>query len=187
MNKIILLNKDRTILTCSADESNHGNGEWGVPEDRKIGEVIVVTFSYFQTDISPQHFTKKRDYSFVDKWIEDSKRDYLFTLLIGPQYQAVYSNLPFAVPRVIDEYLRRKGVNPSELNIFLDGKINRGDKKRMANYFSTRASRIKVDDFPKSKGIFCPTGVYVADAISHYLYTDVSLEKLLKDERFVSL
>ncbi|MEK6877997.1 MAG: hypothetical protein AABY22_00235 [Nanoarchaeota archaeon] len=179
-------NSKDSVLVCCGDESNHG----GIKNE--YGEVVVVTFSQNTEDFTQINFQNKRDYNLAQQWLKNNLRDYLFTVLIGPHFKHTYSNLPFAVPRLVDEYLTRKNLHPSKIGIFVDGELRRDDLIELKKHYK-KISKIHVRGVRKEKSngkeiIYCPPGLFVADNLSNKLFNSkISLETLLKDSRFVAI
>ena len=174
----------KRVLYIGADDSNHA----GV---KKNGEIILATFSFSDRDGAVENFSNRRNPEIVNEWEREAGGDYRFTILtnldistgfsnslVNYEFGSRTSNLPFAVPFLIADFLRtHKGID--QIRLFLDGLIAPQHKEAMSRDFKKLGLELIVEDFPKKrkgekrqtiKRPYCPRVVYVADYKANYLF-----------------
>ena len=183
------MEKEGAILYVGGDDSNHAG--------TSKGEIIVSTFSFLKKDSLIQNFKNRRDYQKSFEWLKDPNRDYIYTAVTDEKYRHSSQNLIEVVPKLIEKYLFKNGLFVKQINIYLDGRLDRGSKNLLRNYFIGKngIEKVVVDNFikktknskgRKSKHPFCPPLVYHADVIANYLNFTPSYLELTMSDKFVS-
>lgn len=177
-----------SVLYVGADDSNHAG-------DTK-GEIIVATFSFDREDSIVKNFPNTREKNVADKWLSLPRKNFLFSILTSEEYRHSSQNLVKIVPNLIDEYLARNSFLVDRLNIYFDGRIESNSREGLRQRFLGRhgIEQVVVDNFIKKinhgrnhieKHPRCPSLVYYADIIAHYLYRDKTFGQLSIDKNFI--
>lgn len=178
----------REYLYVGADDSNHAG-------DTK-GEIIVATFSFDRCDSIVRNFPNKRDLKAVAEWLKLPERDYLFSVLTSDSYRHSGQNLIEIIPYLVDFYLDQNSIQVSNLNIYLDGRLECGARNHIKRHFTEKhgIENVVVDNFIKKtkntngrieKHPCCPVLIYNADVIATSLYRQNTAEQLFTHGKFV--
>ena len=184
------MSSKRGILYVGGDDSNHAG--------TTKGEIIVGTFSFLKEDSLVQNFENRRNYQKTLRWLENPLRDYRSTALVLEKYRHSSQNLVEIIPKLTEKYIIHKRLNLEQINIYLDGRLDRGSREQIRNFFREKLGieKVVVDNFLKKnknkngrmeKHPFCPPLVYYADVIANNLNTLHSYLELTKSEKFMVL
>ena len=183
----------KNTLIVGADDSNHCG-------DSK-GEIIMVTFSWYNPDCVVKDYPNRRDYGAAYKWLEQGEefRDYFFSVLAAERFRREGSNLLGTVPSIVAHYLSVCDLKkPEILKVYFDGRAEkrREDIKRIFSN-TTGIENIYFDNFIKKhrslengriiKHPHCPSVVYFADVLANDFYANRSFEDLVGHRNLVSL
>jgi len=182
------MSSKRGILYVGGDDSNHAG--------TAKGEIMVGTFSFLKEDSIVQNFKNRRDYQKTLRWLENPSRDYRLTALVLEKYRHSSQNLVEIIPKLTEKYILNKKLNIEQINIYLDGRLNRGSRNQIRNFFRERLGieKVVVDNFLKKnknkngkveKHPFCPPLVYHADVLANHLNTLPSYLELTKSNKFM--
>ena len=161
------------VLVVGGDDSNHAASS---PKY----ELNVATFSTLYEDSIVETFHNTRDYDLARRWIEKQERDFRFAILTKEKYAHSSTNLVLVIPKIIHLYLNELDLSPENLKVYLDGRIGRGNRDYIRNYFLGKRGiqRVTVDNFIKKnpgphgetiKRPHCPPVVYYADVLASML------------------
>ncbi|HOW36781.1 MAG TPA: hypothetical protein PLK34_00840 [Candidatus Pacearchaeota archaeon] len=182
----------KRYIICGFDESHKGDS---IYPDKP--EIIVGVFSENILDGIPELGKHKRDFEGAREWMEQEK-DWWFSLLRGEKYKNIPCNLSYEAPKLISQFLEKKGWNNNyekmkedkvHLGIHLDGEACEDYESKIISHFSLLPfEEIKAKNYIKSRdenGRFIqPRIVKIADAIGNKLY-HFSLEELFNHPRLV--
>ncbi|MBI4155331.1 hypothetical protein HY498_04565 [Candidatus Woesearchaeota archaeon] len=166
------------LLYVGGDDSNHAGSS--------KGEIILATFSFCYKDSVVYEFSNKRDFQKAIEWMKNG-RDYRFTLLTDEKYRESSSNLVEIVPHLIWDWLiTNKDLGIEEIHLFLDGRLNGFEKRKLVNEFQdfkfsvyNFTKKLRNKDGHISKMFREPNVVYMADVWANMFFRNKSLEQLL--------
>ncbi len=168
------MEKEIGVLYVGGDDSNHAG--------TSKGEIIVSTFSFLREDSIVNRFKNTRDYQSTVKWLNNENRDYRYSALTSEKYRHSSQNLVEVIPKMVTKYLLEEKLHPGKLNIYLDGRLERGAKQAIRDFLFeyTCIEKIVVDNFIKKnlnkkgrieKHPLCPAVVYHADVLAPFKHS----------------
>ena len=191
------------FLSVGFDDSNH------------IGavkaEINSAVFSFYPEDRVIRKHPNRRKYNETEQWLQAEGRNYRYTVLTGSQLigrQGRYksTNLPFAAPFLVRDYLASLPESERQriagLGLYFDGRISEDDTAALKfcfrDFFNLEiAAFIKKSksgrNIKSSKRFFCPEVVYRADTLASNLFRalhsleGVNLADLVNDPLFVRI
>jgi hypothetical protein len=161
-------------LIVGLDDSNHAA--------KRSGEIIVAAFSFDLEDEEVKKFGKRANYNEALEWLNESKRDYRFTILRAKKFRYLHTNLPHTAEQLIQNYIETNNLKLKKISIFFDGEIQNYQVKNLKNLFNNY--EIEIKNFIKTRGIHvCPKVIYMADILANTIYNDH--KGLLKNKKFI--
>ena len=164
----------KEVLYIGMDDSNHGQVK------SLIGEIIVATCSYNSLFWESKKHHQKRNYNRVEECLEKGV-DYAYTILPHEIARKNISNLPLVAPFFVKYFLNAK--HASRVKLGLDGKLQKTDKEKLNNIFSSEKINVTINDFPKrNRPHYGPELVYLSHIIANRLIR--SFLKFAKDKHY---
>jgi len=176
------------VLAVGGDDSNHS------AQNPKY-EINLAAFSTIPDDSIVRPFPNTRNYDASRKWIGSEQRDFRFAILTKENYAHSSNNLVVVIPKIIQLYLEQTDLFPETLKIYLDGRIDGGDRNHIRGLFIGKRGieRVVVDNFIKKrhgghgetiKRPNCPAVVYHADVLASMLL-GLRAQELFSHEKLV--
>ncbi len=152
----------RNMLCVGVDDTNHAN-------NNQRGDLFSATFSLEQKDIIPEERKNRRYSCEVINWVD--RNDYRFTQLIDDRLRRFKPLTPFFSCFLISSYLKDLKISPENIEIRIDGEIERYQEAWIKDYFRTFDCNVNVKNLVKpNKGrMSCSTVLYAADILSRYI------------------
>ena len=186
--------EEENTLYFGFDESNHAG-------PNKKGEIIVCAYSTEHADSLVKTWPNRREYSTVERWLDQEGHDFRFTILTGEKYryQSSATNLTGAAPDLILPILTDPEVifpYPDKLKLYFDGGgFRREQREFLRRYFQDLGIKeVIIDNFIKKnknkrgktrKGPNCPKLVHLADILANHLIDSLYGGELLSHPKFI--
>ena len=191
------------ILGVGLDESNHAEKVHGNRPTK--GEIIVATFSFYETDMYEECQSSRREYSKVEEWLRAPDRDWRYTVLPFKEASGG-SNLHRVIIPLLEDYLNSLSIKVPEIRSFFDGPLRKRErtwvKKELTKIVSVEKSSAK--GFVKKRYLTnrkrdnggnsvvkrpqCTYLVYAADVLASQLLKEYTTpQKLFGNDKFVPL
>lgn len=188
------------LLCCGCDDSNHNESNIYGRRDLDGYEINLATFSLFGDDGEYRKFKNRRNcrdlerdkiYIDVDKWMGAVGRDYRF-IAIESKQAMMDSNIPWTFPILLRNYLNSVPYNFKNIRVYIDGRLEKDDKKNILSYFPDFPN-MKVCTIVKKrvgkvmpKVLKCPKVLWAADILANKIWR-LGEEKLLTHEKRVAI
>ncbi|MDP1728742.1 MAG: hypothetical protein Q8L27_00880 [archaeon] len=173
---------EQKTLYVGLDNSNHAG--------KRIGEIIVATFSFNPNDSVIQNFGRGKKYEQVNYWFKDKSnpRDCRFGVLIDEKYNHIHQNIPIATPELVLSFLKFLNFTPQNLDLHIDGVIHSPDRKLLKDAFQGVFQNIGIHNYIKHQKVHrCPMLVYAAHLVSNDFYSSAGFSEITEHPKFVVL
>lgn len=169
----------KEVLYVGLDDSNHGE------QQKRLGEIIVLTYSYNCRHCwDSRKMVNRRAYLEVEDRLKEGIFNYIFTIIPHQIAKNRYSNLPLALPFLLDQISLKEGV--FNLKAGLDGRLSNHDRNSLRKILEKKTTfqDISIKNFIKKNGVHKgPPLIYFADVIANNIFNS-TLKQISEDEKF---
>jgi len=169
------LNLKSSALYAGIDDSNHGN----------FPEIWAAVFSNNPEDILPRKYQGRRD-NLKLLTHNISFRDYRFLEVSREESERLEKSLlaRVVVSLITDHRLHN---HYNKLELVIDGRVTREDKKRMRESLRGFQTGANIKGICKVGNYKYPKILAIADELAHHLFCDCSREQTAQDEHKIYL